>query len=77
MPAHILEWLNRIFPYLLLVFGGGSIYDGVRLKRIINRDHGTELSRSLGIRTTTWMLATGILCVAYAVWRLFANLSRH
>jgi hypothetical protein len=69
MAVTILEWLNRIFPNLLLFFGVGSIYDGVRLKRIIRRDGGTELSRTLGIRQTSWIIGEGILALAYSLWR--------
>ena len=70
MAVTILEWLNRIFPYLLLLFGADSIFNGIRIKRIIRRDGGTELSHTLGIRQTTWMIGTGILFVAYSLWRL-------
>lgn len=72
MAETILHVLNRITPFLFLFFGIAFIYDSIRVRSMIAREEGVELSRTLGIRQTTMMLAEGVALLLGAIW-LFAS----
>jgi len=76
VAATIIDWINRIFPFLVFVFGVDSLFNGIRLRRIIARDGGVELSGTFGLRHTSFMIGTGVLFVAYSTWR-FISMLRH
>ena len=76
MAATIIDWMNRIFPFVVFVFGVDSVLNGIRLRRLIAREDGVELSRTFGFRGTTSMIATGGVLIVWSCWQ-FVHMLKH